>query len=48
MASIVQRIRAFLSSPQGQRLVTRGRQEVAKPQNQQRLRGLVNRFNRRR
>ncbi|HLL69727.1 MAG TPA: hypothetical protein VK453_29035 [Micromonosporaceae bacterium] len=48
MASIVQRLKAFLSSPSGQRAVERGRRELSKPQNQQKLRQLAARFNKRR
>lgn len=48
MTSMVQRIKTFLADPRGQRLVTRGRQEMAKPQTQRKLRELANRFNRKR
>lgn len=40
MASLAQRIRTFLQSPQGQRVVEQGRRQLAKPENQRRLRGL--------
>ncbi|NYF58273.1 hypothetical protein [Micromonospora purpureochromogenes] len=46
--SLVQRIRAFLRSPRGQQLVDRGRRELAKPENQARLRQVANRFSSRR
>ena len=48
MASISQRIRTFLSSPQGQRMVDQGRRQLAKPENQQKLRALLSRMQRRR
>ncbi len=48
MASLVQRIKSFIQSPRGQRLVEQGRRELAKPSNQQKLRRLVARFTRRR
>jgi hypothetical protein len=48
MTSMVQRIKTFLAGPRGQRLATRGRQEMAKPQTQRKLRELANRFNRKR
>ncbi|MFY1671888.1 hypothetical protein ACN27G_18240 [Plantactinospora sp. WMMB334] len=48
MASLVQRIRMFLSSPQGRRLVERGRRELAKPANQHRMRQVVARLRGRR
>ncbi|WP_329109072.1 hypothetical protein OG792_10315 [Micromonospora sp. NBC_01699] len=48
MSSLVRRVRAFLQSPRGRQLVDRGRRELAKPSNQQRLRQLMARFNGRR
>ncbi|GAA3763186.1 hypothetical protein GCM10022225_56300 [Plantactinospora mayteni] len=48
MASLVQRIRMFLSSPQGRQLVERGRRELAKPSNQQRMRRIMYRLRGRR
>jgi hypothetical protein len=48
MATITQRLRAFLSSPQGQRIVSQGRRQLAKPTTQQKLRQLAGRFTRRR
>ena len=44
MATLVQRVRTFLQGPQGRRLVDQGRRQLAKPENQQRLRGLFARF----
>jgi hypothetical protein len=44
VASISQRIRAFLQSPQGRQVIERGRRELAKPDNQRKLRDLVGRF----
>ncbi|MEV1146511.1 hypothetical protein [Micromonospora sp. NPDC049799] len=46
--SLMQRLTAFLRSPKGQQLVERGRREMAKPANQQKLRGLAARFQKRR
>ncbi len=48
--SVLQRITVFLQSPRGQRLVARGRQELAKPSTQAKLRQLAGRLanNRRR
>jgi hypothetical protein len=48
MPSLTQRLRTFLASPQGQKMVERGRQELAKPENQQKLRRLVTRLRSRR
>ncbi|BEL07537.1 hypothetical protein Q0Z83_057280 [Actinoplanes sichuanensis] len=44
MATITQRIQAFLSSPRGRQIVDQGRRQLAKPENQQRLRNLFARF----
>ncbi|SCF32813.1 hypothetical protein GA0074696_4479 [Micromonospora purpureochromogenes] len=46
--SLVQRIRTFLRSPRGQQLVDRGRRELAKPENQAKLRQVANRLSSRR
>jgi hypothetical protein len=38
MATITQRLQMFLRSPKGQRLIQQGQQQLAKPENQARLR----------
>jgi hypothetical protein len=43
MASLVQRIKNFLSSPRGRQVIDRGRSELAKPGNRDRLRRLATR-----
>ncbi|MCO8275138.1 hypothetical protein M1L60_31615 [Actinoplanes sp. TRM 88003] len=48
MATLAQRVRAFLQSPKGQQLVDQGRRQLAKPENQRRLRGLFTRLQGRR
>jgi hypothetical protein len=48
MATLQQRIRAFLNSPQGKRLIAEGQRQLAKPENQRRLRQLIARFRSRR
>ncbi|WBB81542.1 hypothetical protein O7606_09370 [Micromonospora sp. WMMD882] len=48
MSPLMQKISRFLSSPQGQRMVARGRQELAKPGTQQKIRGLAAKFGKRR
>ena len=48
MATFGQRVRAFLQSRQGHRLVEQGRRQLAKPENQRRLRGVFNRLQNRR
>ena len=48
MATLQQRIRAFLNSPQGKRLIAEGQRQLAKPENQHRLRQLIARFRSRR
>jgi hypothetical protein len=42
----MQRIRAFLSSPQGRRLTDQGRRMAADPRNRDRARGLLARLRR--
>ncbi|WP_167537026.1 hypothetical protein [Micromonospora terminaliae] len=42
--SLMQRLSAFLRSPRGQQLVDRGRRELAKPENQARLKQLATRL----
>jgi hypothetical protein len=44
MTSLTQRLRNFLGSPQGKRLVTEGKRQLAKPENQQRLRQFLQRL----
>ncbi|MEU4470440.1 hypothetical protein [Micromonospora sp. NPDC023888] len=46
--SLMQRITTFLRSPKGQQLVERGRREMSKPGNQQKLKGLAARLSNRR
>ncbi|GAA2854660.1 hypothetical protein Acy02nite_73860 [Actinoplanes cyaneus] len=48
MATLAQRVRTFLQSPRGQQLVDQGRRQLAKPENQRRLRGLFQRLQNRR
>jgi hypothetical protein len=48
MPTLVQRISTFLRSPRGQQLVERGRREMAKPQNQAKLRQLAAKLSSRR
>ena len=48
MASLTARIRAFLGSPQGKRLIAQGQQQLAKPENQRRIRQALGRLQRRR
>ncbi|GAA1609842.1 hypothetical protein [Actinoplanes couchii] len=44
MASITQRLQALLNSPRGRQLAEQGRRQLAKPENQQRLRGLLSKL----
>ncbi|MDM4718347.1 hypothetical protein QTQ03_01625 [Micromonospora sp. WMMA1363] len=46
--SLTHRIGAFLRSPRGQRLVERGRRELAKTSTQRKLKGLATRLQHRR
>ena len=45
---LVQRISTFLRSPRGQQLIERGRRELAKPENQRRLKQFAARLSSRR
>jgi len=47
MASIVQRIVNFLNSPKGRQAIARGQRELAKPENQAKLRRLTDRLRKR-
>jgi hypothetical protein len=44
MPSLAQKLRTFLNSPQGRRIVSEGRRQLAKPENQSKLRALLARF----
>jgi hypothetical protein len=46
--TLAQRITRFFKSPQGRRMVDEGRRQLAKPENQRRLRDLLSRLTRRR
>jgi hypothetical protein len=48
MSPLVRRIGRFLRSPQGQRLLDRGRRELAKPETQRKLSRLAARLSSRR
>ncbi|MEV8507583.1 hypothetical protein AB0368_22575 [Actinoplanes sp. NPDC051475] len=48
MATLMQRLQKFLRSPQGQRLIHEGQRQLAKPENQARLRRLATRIQGRR
>jgi hypothetical protein len=48
MATLMQRLQMFLRSPQGQRIVQKGQRQLAKPENQERLRRLATKIQSRR
>ena len=48
MTSLIERVRAFLRSPQGNRAIVRGQQQLAKPENQQKLKHLLGKLQGRR
>lgn len=48
MPTLSQRISKFLGSPQGQRVIDQGRRQLAKPENQQKLRRLFSKLQGRR
>jgi hypothetical protein len=47
MATIIDRIRAFLRGPQGERLIRQAGEQLRKPDNQRRLRQLAQRLRQR-
>ncbi len=47
MASLMSRIRRFLSSPQGRRIVDQGRRAAADPRNQRKAKAFLARFRKR-
>jgi hypothetical protein len=44
MPTLGQRVQRFLASPQGKRLIEQGQRQLAKPENQRRLRQLFDRL----
>ncbi|MFI5491939.1 hypothetical protein [Actinoplanes sp. NPDC051859] len=48
MPTLLQRLQTFLRSPQGQRLIQQGQQQLAKPENRAKLQKLATRFTNRR
>ena len=48
MATLMQRLQMFLRSPQGQKIVQQGQRQLAKPENQAKLRRLATKFQGRR
>jgi hypothetical protein len=48
MPTLSQRISKFLGSPQGRRVIDQGRRQLAKPENQQKLRRLFSKLQGRR
>jgi hypothetical protein len=48
MATLMQRLQRFLRSPQGQKIVQQGQRQLAKPENQARLRRLATKLQGRR
>jgi hypothetical protein len=48
MATLMQRLQTFLRSPRGQKLVQQGQKQLAKPENQARLKKLFTKAQQRR
>jgi hypothetical protein len=44
MATLAQKLRAFLSGPQGRRMISEGQRQLAKPENQRKLRQLLDKL----
>lgn len=40
--SITSKLKSFLSSPKGRQMVDKGKRELSKPQNQEKIRNLLN------
>lgn len=43
--AITDKIKSFLSSPKGKQAMERGRSELSKPENQQKIKNLLNKVN---
>lgn len=48
MANVTQRLKQFLHSPAGQRLLEQARQELARPHNRERIKALMQKLTKRR
>ncbi len=48
MASLIRRIQTFFGSPQGKRVIAQGQRQLAKPENQQKLKRLLGKLQSRR
>jgi hypothetical protein len=46
--ALTDKIKSFLNSPKGRQVVQRGQQELSKPENQQKLRNLLNKAGKKR
>jgi len=44
MATLSERLRAFLRSPRGKRLIEQGQRQLVKPENQQKARKLIDKL----
>ena len=47
MANLTQRIKDFLRSPAGQKLIAQGKRELAKPENRRKIKALAERITKR-
>jgi len=46
--AIPDKIKSFVNGPKGQQLIRRGREELSKPENQQKIRTLLNKVSKKR
>lgn len=46
--AIADKIKSFFNSPKGQQVIRRGQQELRKPENQQKIKSLLNKVNKKR
>jgi hypothetical protein len=48
MANVTQRIKDFLRSPAGQRLIAEGKRQLSKPENQKKIKAIAEKITKRR
>jgi hypothetical protein len=48
MANVTQRIKDFLRSPAGQRLIAEGKRQLANPENQKKIKAIAEKITKRR
>lgn len=46
--ALTDKIKAFINSPKGQQAIRKGREELAKPENQRKIKNIINTFSKKR